>query len=146
MEASKEMIKSESGSAGEGIVDQRDSAALWAIVILLSLICTLVGLAWQPIHYEIIPSGDPDPMEAMTQNQQNQELANAINHERLRFDPDTMKKIIAPRPLSEVFFLDLARILLFPTLPTLAIAIMIRKTLTAGKEGLPRERKGTSTR
>jgi hypothetical protein len=40
-----------------------------------------------------------------------------------------MGKIIAPRPLSEVFFLDLARILLFPTFPLLAIAAVLRKTL-----------------
>ena len=148
MEASNELVKGKSESAreGSGVVDQRDFAALWAIVVLLSLICTLVGLAWQPVHYEIIPSADPDPMEAMAQNQQNQELVNAINQERLRFDPDTMKKIIAPRPLSEVFFLDLARIILFPTIPTLAIAIMLRKTLAAGKEGLLRKRKAASNR
>jgi hypothetical protein len=115
------------------IIDRKDLAALWAIAVLFSLLCILVGLAWQPVHFEIIPSHDRDPEEAMSQNSQNQVLADTLNQERVTYDPETMGKIIAPRPLSEVLFFDFLRILLVPTLPILAIGSLIRKTLLESK-------------
>jgi len=139
MEISEEMIKSGAEPTRDALIDQKDFAALWAMTILFSLLCTLVGLAWQPIHFEIIPSRERDRIEAIAQDQQNQELANLLNQERTQFDPATMGKIIAPRSFSEVLFVDLARVLLFPTFPTLAFAIMIRKTLLADR-GIRRDR------
>jgi hypothetical protein len=116
------------------IIDRKDLAALWAIAVLFSLLCILVGLAWQPVHYEIIPSRDRDPEEAMTQNSQNQVLADALNQERVKYDSETMGKIIASRPFFEVLFFDFLRILLVPTLPILAIGSLIRKTLLESKK------------
>jgi hypothetical protein len=147
MQATEELVETKTKGQGDaldrtGMIDRKDLGALWAIVVLFSLLCTLVGLSWQPIHYDIIPSRERDPVEARAQDMQNQALVDALNQERLTYDPTTMGKIIAPRPLSEVFFLDLARILLFPTLPLLAIAAILRKTLSKSN-ATAKEKKST---
>jgi hypothetical protein len=147
VQASGELVEAKTKVEGDqlqtkGIIDRKDLGALWAIVVLFSLLCTLIGLAWQPVHYEIIPSRERDPVEARAQDSQNQALVEALNQERVRYDPETMKRIVAPRPLSEVFFLDLTRILLFPTFPLLAIAAMLRKTLRESKPSPSKEKRG----
>lgn len=142
MQAGEQINKAEGEAAVGRATDQKDLGALWAITILFSLLCTLVGLTWVPVHYDLIPSREADPLERRTQDLQNQLLIDALNQGKVTFDSRSMSKVAAPRPFYEVFLLDLTRILLFPTFPLLAIASMVRKTLREARGSLSLKRKG----
>lgn len=146
MQARGESIKTGTESRGNEGIERKDLGGLWAIVVLFSLLCTLVGLAWEPVRYELIPSSESDPMEAMVQNRQNQLLVDVLNQQKITFDPLSMGKIIAPRPFWEVFLLDVARVLLFPTIPIVAFATLIHKTLRETKGLFSFKRKKTDDR
>lgn len=117
----------------ENIVDKKDLAALWAVGILVALLLALAGFAWTPAHYEAIPSKSVDPMEARIENSQNKMVSDALNEGKIEYH-DSMQKLVKLRPFYQLFFVDLSKVLLFPTLPILIIGLLIRKTGRQSKE------------
>ena len=114
------------------VVDKKDLAALWAVGVLFALLLSLVGFIWEPAHYESIPSTSVDPMEAQIENSQNNTVADALNEGKIAYDP-SMKKLVRLRPSYQIFFVDLVRLLLFPTAPIVIIGLLIRKTARQSK-------------
>lgn len=129
-------IQMTSHSRGEvqvQVTDQKDLAALWAVGVLFSILLSLAGLSWSPARYEAKVSNSVDPMEAQIENGQNRTVADAINDGRIEYHP-TMEKLVKERPFVQLVFIDLVRILLFPTAPLLIISLLIRKTIRESKK------------
>lgn len=116
----------------EPINDQKDLAALWAVGVLFSILLSLAGISWSPARYEARISNSVDPTEAQIENSQNRTVAEAINDGRIEYHP-TMEKLVKERPFFQRVFIDLIRVLLFPTAPLLIIGLLVRKTIRKAK-------------
>ncbi|MFQ5949323.1 MAG: hypothetical protein ACE5J1_01390 [Nitrospiria bacterium] len=127
------MEEHSSGGAKGKVVDEKDLAALWAIGILLSLILSLAGIYWEPPRYEARQSTSVDPTEARVENSQNKLVADALNEGKIEYDP-VMEKLVKLRPAPVRFFIDLFRLLLFPTAPIVIIGLLIRKSILYSRE------------
>ena len=117
----------------EAVVEKQDLGALWAVGVVLSLILTLAGYAWNPARYEAVVSNSVDPTEAQVENGQNKIVADALNQGKVQYDKN-MAKLVRLRPAHEIFFIDIVKVLLFPTAPILIIGMLIRKSIQQSKE------------
>ena len=117
----------------EEVADQKDLAALWAVGVLFSLLISFAGLSWSPARYEARVSNSLDPMEAQIENSQNRTVAEAINDGKIEYHP-TMEKLVKERPFYQLVFVDLIRLLLFPTAPIVIVCLLIRKTIREAKK------------
>lgn len=117
----------------EAVVEKKDLGALWAVGVVLSLILALGGYAWNPPQYEALISNSVDPTEAQVENSQNKIVADALNERRIEYH-SSMAKLVRLRPSHEIFFIDLVRLLLFPTAPVVIIGTLIRKSIQQAKE------------
>lgn len=115
------------------IIDQKDLAVLWAIGILVSLILSLAGTAWNPAQYDAIQSASLDATEARVENSQNQMVANALNEGQIEYDP-SMDKLVKLKPAYVLFLVDLARLILFPCGPIVIIGLLIKKSVAHSKQ------------
>lgn len=120
-------IENISQNVAQPVIDKKDLAALWAVGLLFALILSLIGFTWEPAHYEPIPSGSVDPLEANIENGQNKMVSDALNDRKIAYDP-TMQKLVRPRPSYQIFFVDLIRVLFFPTAPIVIVGLLLRKT------------------
>jgi hypothetical protein len=114
------------------ITDEKDLAALWAIGILFSLILSLAGSYWNPARYESRLSTSVDATEARVENSQNKLVTDALNDGKIEYDP-SMDTLVKLRPAPIRFTFDLARLLLFPTVPIIIIGFLIRKSILFSK-------------
>lgn len=117
----------------EAIVEKKDLGALWAVGVVLSLILTLAGYAWNPPRYEAMVSNSVDPTEAQVENNQNRIVTDALNQGKIEYHP-SMAKLVRLRAAQEIFFIDLIRVLLFPTAPIIIIGMLTRKSIQQAKE------------
>lgn len=117
----------------EAIVEKKDLGALWAVGVVLSLILTLAGYAWNPPRYEAAVSNSVDPTEAQVENNQNRIVTDALNQGKIEYHP-SMAKLVRLRAAHEIFFIDLFRVLLFPTAPIIIIGMLTRKSIQQAKE------------
>ncbi|MBI3802723.1 MAG: hypothetical protein HY282_03060 [Nitrospirae bacterium] len=116
----------------EALVEKRDLGALWAVGIVLSLIVSLAGFAWNPARYEPVQSNSIDSTEAQIENNQNKMVSDALNDGRIEYH-SSMAKVVRLRAGSYLFLTDLFKALLFPTLPITILGLLIRKTLQQPK-------------
>ncbi|HEY5599838.1 MAG TPA: hypothetical protein VIK48_04030 [Candidatus Manganitrophaceae bacterium] len=112
---------------------KNDLAALWAVGLLLALLLSFIGAAWNPPRYNSVRSGAADPAEAEIEEGQNKRVADALNEGTIQYHP-SMEKLVKPRPLLYLFFIDLVKVLLFPAAPVLILVSLIRKTIRQFKE------------
>ena len=112
---------------------KKDLTALWAVGLLLALLLSLIGSAWNPPRYNAVRSGAVDPAEAQIEEGQNKRVADALNEGTIQYHP-SMEKLAPPRPVLQLFFIDLVKALLFPTAPVLILVSLIRKTIRQFKE------------
>jgi hypothetical protein len=117
----------------EAVVEKKDLGALWAVGVVLSLILTLAGYAWNPPRYEALVSNSVDPTEAQVENSQNKIVADALNEGRIEYH-SSMAKLVRLRPSHEIFFVDLIRVLLFPAAPIVIIGMLTRKSIQQARE------------
>ncbi|TAJ98768.1 MAG: hypothetical protein EPO39_17420 [Candidatus Manganitrophaceae bacterium] len=117
----------------EAVVEKKDLGALWAVGVVLSLILTLAGYAWNPPRYEALVSNSVDPTEAQVENGQNKIVADALNQGKVQYDKN-MVKLVRLRPAPEIFFIDLFKLLLFPTAPIVIVGMLIRKSIQQARE------------
>lgn len=117
----------------EAIVEKKDLGALWAVGVVLALILSLAGFAWNPPRYEPVESGSVDPTEAQIENNQNKMVSDALNDGKIEYHP-TMAKLVRLRAGYYLFFTDLVKVLLFPTLPISILGLLIRKTIEQSRE------------
>lgn len=119
-------------SSGE-IIDHKDLAVLWAIGILVSLLFSLVGTSWNPDRYDAIQSGAVDETEAMVENSQNQLVATALNNREIEYHP-SMDKLVQLKPGYARVFVDLVRLILFPSGPITIIGLLIKRSFQHSKQ------------
>lgn len=117
----------------EAVVEKKDLGALWAVGVVLSLILTLAGYAWNPPIYEAVVSSSVDATEAQVENGQNRIVADALNQGKVEYHPN-MVKLVRLRPTHELFFIDLIKVLLFPTGPIVIVGMLTRKSIQQAKE------------
>lgn len=116
----------------EAVVEKKDLGALWAVGIVLSLILTLASYAWNPPRYEALVSNSVDPTEAQVENGQNKIVADALNQGKIEYHPN-MAKLVRLRASHEIFFIDLVKVLLFPTAPIVIVGMLTRKSIQQAK-------------
>lgn len=117
----------------QGGIDKKDLAAVWSVGLLLSLLMSVVGLSWNPARYEARLSNSVDQTEAQVENNQNKMVADALNVGKIQYHP-TMEKLVQPISTSQTFFVDIFKVLLFPTVPVIIVGMLIRKTIQQSKK------------
>ncbi len=106
---------------------RKDISGSRVIGTVLSVIFSLAGIFWQPDRYTAVPSNSVDPAEAAIENRENRLLETALNEGKVLYH-ERMGKIVRPRPALFLFFVDMIRLLLFPTLPIIIVGTLVRKT------------------